>query len=62
MYMPLMLPCFIDQGPLAVARDFLIKTTYWPLQPSGFTIPLPITNDFTLSAELRAEENETEKK
>ena len=30
LYMPLMLPCFIDQAPQGVARDFLIKTTYWP--------------------------------
>jgi hypothetical protein len=30
LYIPLMLPCFIDQGPWGVARDFLMKTTYWP--------------------------------
>ena len=28
--MPLMLPRFIDQARQAVARDLLMKTTYWP--------------------------------
>jgi len=30
LYMPLELPSFIDHGRWAVARDFLMKTTYWP--------------------------------
>ena len=30
LYMPLELPIFIDHGRWAVARDFLMKTTYWP--------------------------------
>lgn len=32
LYIPLMLPCFIDQGPWGVARDFLMKIMYWPLR------------------------------